>query len=293
MLRTLFSYKTLFAIVLCFIVYAGVVFAENSDSTTSTDNSSYRSELEEKIADLEKKLKETQEQENTLTREISSLESQISITEYKITSTNLAIQEKQKEKKLLEDDIEFIENSVVQLEQNIKVQEDVLDKRIREKYKMSRVNQINSFLSNDGFDNLINQIKYAKVAEERDQSLLEEMRETQRSYTLQQGVIETKKQEVQLITQQLEQQKAEAERLKGELSSLKLQKDELLRVTKNNEQNYQELLSAAKKELDQIQGAANIVVRTGNAIDVKKGGSHRYYGKQWFFYRSSSTLLCL
>ncbi|PIR43162.1 hypothetical protein COV24_04320 [candidate division WWE3 bacterium CG10_big_fil_rev_8_21_14_0_10_32_10] len=265
--------KFIFIFALSLFVLVGTAFyarAQDSNSSTS-NNSDYANQLQNKIDELEKKLSDTKEKENSLKNEIESLQNQISLTQYKIDSTNYQIQESIKEIGLLESDIDFLQNQAVTIELTISEKEKSLEQILRERYKQSKMDNFSMFLSSKGFSSYINVLKYSKVAEDRDRSILKDMYDTQKSYTAQQGVIQTKKDEVETLKAQLESQKIQAENLKVELNDLKLQKDNLLSVTKNDEKKYQEALEAAKKELQQIQGAANIVIRDGSGINVKKG----------------------
>ena len=263
------------------LVFGGMVIAHEghniggteseTDVAETVDTNKYRSDLESKIKELEEKLEETKEEGASLKREIESLENQISLTEYRIASANLQIQDKIREIGFLEKDVNFLESRLDKIVEAISFQESVLDKRLREKYKVSRVNNFDLFFSNEGFSDYLNQVKYVKIAEDRDKSLIGEMQSTQKSYEAQQRVIELKRDEVEEIKVNLELQKAEAERLKDELASLQEQKESLLKVTQNDEKKYEGLLEAARKELEQIQGAANVVIRTGNGIGVGAG----------------------
>lgn len=243
----------------------------DDNTTTTTDNSNYQAELEKKISDLEGKISELKNKGNTLQNEITNLDSQIQVTGYKIASATSQIESKNKEIEFLINDIEFLTNRLSKIKETIKTQEVVLDQRIREKYKTSRVTNFNFLVTNDGFDEFLDKVKYSKVAEERDRELITDMREAQNSYESQQGVLEDKKQEVEEVKKQIEVQKQELEGLKTELGGLKQEKDNLLSVTKNDEKKYQQLLADAKRELDQISAAANAVIRTGDGVDVKKG----------------------
>ena len=97
------------------------------------------------------------------------------------------------------------------------------------------------------------------------------MRSTKDNYEKQQDILDSKREQVEEIKLQIERQKEQAEQLKAALSQQRQSKNVLLTVTKNDEKRYKELLDDAKEELEQIQRAASIVIRTGEGIDVKTG----------------------
>lgn len=266
--------KCLSFIILCafFVVTFSYAYAQESEEpSTVVDTSSQKSALENKIKQYEEKLDDLSNQKNTLEKEKQSIENQEIITQYRIEASTIEINEKETEIGFLIKDIDFLESSLDRIVESISTQEEIFSKRIREKYKTSRVSSVPLLLTNDGFSTYMSKVKYDQIAEERDKSLLGEMKSTQKSYEAQQGILESKKEEVEEAKQVVEVQKAQSEQLKGELSDLKKQKESLLEITKNDEKKYQELLDEAKKELDQISAAIGVVIRTGNSVSVGKG----------------------
>lgn len=275
--------KALIVVFLPFVILLmfsmGVINADESsedgehthDHEDDSGTVEYQQDLEKRIQELEGKINDLQNKGNTLKNEIDNLDNQIEVTGYKIASATSQIETKQKEINFLEQDIEFLTNRLGKIKEVIANQEVVLEERLREKYKNSRLTNFNFLITDDGFSELVNKLKYSQVAEDRDKTLITEMRSTQNSYESQQGVLEDKKGEIEEVKAQIEEQRQSLEGLKTELGGLKVEKDNLLQVTQNDEQKYQDLLADAKKELQQISQAANTVIRSGEGVDVKKG----------------------
>ncbi len=244
-----------------------------SKPTPSPTPASNRGALESKIKELEEKIASTQNTEKSLKSEISNLDNQITATNYKIEVAEEDIKDKEREIGFLKQDITFLENRLVKIKDSILQYEKLVDVRIREKYKSTRSSVNLSLLLADenGFTNFISRLKYAKVAEDRDKNLLLEMKTAENSYQSQQGVLQDKKEDIEKIKAQIEDQKKKMEGLRANLDTLKDEKNNLLRVTQNDEKRYNDLLAQAKKELEQINSAAGVVIRVGNGVKVKKG----------------------
>ena len=274
--------QKVFSILTVLIVSVFFVSAIHGQEASTTDATASKTSLEKKIQDYQTKLDDLGNQKGSLEKEKQSLENQIIITGYKIESASIEIAEKIKEIEFLTDDLNFLETRLDKIVESISSQEEIFDRRIREKYKTSRVSSIPLLVTSNGFSTFMSKVKYDQIAEEMDKSLLGDMRSTQKSYEAQQGILADKKLEIEKAKQVVENQKAESERLKNEFSDLKKQKESLLEITKNDEKKYQQLLDDAKKELDQIQSAASVVIRTGKSVSVKKGETIGTMGNSGF-----------
>ena len=274
--KLLKKFKIVFLLVIAATLFNTVyVYADDEQTPTTTPNTTVaQKDIQRRIDELEKKLAQTKNQEKTLKSEIANLDNQISVTNYKIQSSINDIEEKQREITFLKQDINFLEASITSIKEQIIQYEQLVDLRIREKYKSSRTSNTNlSILLADqnGFSAFISRLKYAKVVEDRDKNLLSEMKSAENSYESQQGVLQEKKDEVEEVKAQIEVQKNKLEGLRANLDVYKEEKNNLLKITKNDETRYSELLAQAKKELDQISSAAGLVIRSGSGVEVKKG----------------------
>lgn len=274
--------KAFYILLIIFISIFSISSVYGQESGSNTDTTVYKSDLEKKIAEYEKKLDEIGDQKSSLEKEKKSIENQVIITGYKIESATIEIADKIKEIEFLTKDLDFLETRLDKIVDSISSQEDIFNRRIREKYKTSRVSSIPFLVTSNGFSTYMSKVKYDQIAEDRDKSLLGDMKSTQKSYEAQQGILGEKKLEIESAKKQVEVQKAQSENLKNDLADLKKQKESLLEITKNDEKKYQELLDEAKKELDQIQAAISVVIRTGNSISVKKGETIGTMGNSGF-----------
>lgn len=236
----------------------------------TTTNSDDVEELEEKIEKYEKKINELQGRASTLANEIEYMNSQIGLTELKIQNSIAKIAKTEKEIQKLAGDIEDLKVRIVKLEKSIDYQKEVLSARIRERYKSRDENAMVVLFGSVTLETMVQKVEYLKAMERYDNKLLVEMGDTKARYDMQKNLFEQKKEEEEKLKSQLLNEKASLDVYKGQLDAQKEDKKRLLESTQNDEAKYQGLLEDALRELRQIQGAASVVIRQGNAVDVEK-----------------------
>lgn len=228
-------------------------------------------ELMNQIKDLERKIAAAQSQAQSLSREISILNNNIELKNIQIKQAEYQIEQKTKELEILKEDIRLLEVRLARLDENIDYHNELLSERIRRSYIEGRRSNFEILISSEGFGDFMSKMEYLRRIEAEDRELISSMNQTKDNYEEQQDLLEEKKQQVEEIKAEIESQKAQAESLKVTLEQQKQQKDNLLRITKNDEREYAKRLEDAKKELSQIQKAANVVIREGKGIDVEEG----------------------
>lgn len=194
---------------------------------------------QDKIDCLYTKLNTLSSQANTLSRQIAQFNAQISLTQLKIADT--------------EAKIELLGGRIGQLEVSLNDLTKAFSSRAVETYKMSKFEGNFMFiLTASDISDAVNRFHYLKRIQEEDTSLLEKLQEAQTTYKGQKADQET-------LQKQLEEQKAN-------LSTQKINKANLLAVTRNDASRYQELLVQAQRELEALANSQF----TGKR-DVKRG----------------------
>lgn len=240
-------------------------------------------DLEDKIEEYEEKIEDLQGQANTLSREIESVNSQISLTSLKIQNSINNIARKEQEIQDLTEDIGNLALRIDKLTERIAFQQDVLQERMRARYKTKEASSFLVFFGSDDLNRLVQKATYLKVMEHQDNKILGQMHQTKTTYDRQKQLFEEKKAEEEELRQQLQVEKTNLDSYKGQLEDKKYEKNRLLEVTQNNEQKYQELLADAKKELQQIVGAVS-VLRNQGSTEVKKGQLIGYQGNTGYSF---------
>lgn len=199
-----------------------------------------------RIDELEVKLKEVRDRGKTLKSQISYMDNQIKLT-------NLKIEETENQIVVLKDQIKSLSNKIAKLETSLTSVSEILLNRIVATYKTGDISPIYILLSSDGFGNYFTKAKYVQVAQEHDKKLMFSMQSAKNSYEVQKNLREEKKEKLEYLQKQLEDQK----NVLGQQSN---DKKYLLEVTQQDEKRYQELIAAAKAEQTAIESAMRQVM---------------------------------
>ena len=230
---------------LVFIFFTPFVLASDNDHYNfgqSNLSDQYKQKSEE-IKELEKKLGEISGQVKTLSGQIANFNAQIELTQLKVEQT--------------EEEIATLSGKIDKLEVSIVELSNAHQERVASSYRLHRLGDspVLFLLASQDLSTLFSRFHYLQLIQERDRDLLLRLQNSQTS-------LETERAALEILEKKLEDQKAF-------LSKQKNSKGRLLDVTKNDERKYQDLLRAARADLESITRALSAV---GAKIgDVKKG----------------------
>lgn len=234
-----------------------IVCSKPSTATESGQPANeFKSCIERKKSCLENKITEAQKQKNTLNGAISVISSKISIQEIQIAKIQAEINQLEREIIALSELIGGLNLSLDRLS-------GLLVERVKEQYKQTRVSQFTQFLASESFGEFFSRQQYLQRTSD-ETALAMERAELKRIIYDQQKELKEKKQ------LEVEQKRVSLQREKNKLAQQKNEQQIILNATKNSEKKYQELLAEAEKELNQIQIAANFIIRDGKAVRVKR-----------------------
>lgn len=239
------------------------VFAEETNSDAINN-------LQQEISELENKIAQKQQEEQTLQREIDQFNYQIDLTRLKIQQSQEEIIQKEKEIKELAGDIDDLKTRIEKLKNSIVYQEKILGERLRERYKTREESPFFVIFASETVNQLVKKTEYLKVMEQQDKKLLDQMNSTKTAFANQKDIFEDKKEEEETLKNQLEAEKINLENYNADLERQNLEKKSLLEQTKNDENTYQELLKTSRAELEAIQNIVNNI-NFKNGTEIKKG----------------------
>lgn len=211
---------------------------------------------QEEIKKLEAHLQDARNTEKTLKSQLNLIDGQTKITILKIEEINLKINKLQREITQLSTRIDRISVSLDTLSE-------ILLKRIIQTYKYSNtVTTLDLLLSSHGFADLLERLKYIQVVQSYDKKKLYDLQATKLSYNEQKQDKQTRQAEAEKLSKELEAYKIQ-------LGGQKKAKDELLKITKNDEARFQSLIAQLQAEINSIaQAISNIGAKIG---PVNKG----------------------
>lgn len=225
-----------------------------TSSQVDTTNQEKASELQKQIKEYEQKVSELQGQAKTLFSQIKIMDSQIKLTELRIEEIKRKVEQLQK-------DIDITRKKVVALERKIDFTTKALLSRIIAVYQAGRLDSWQIFLTSDSISNLFTRIKYLKIVQIYDKKNIYAAEQSKLDYSNQKAVLEERHEEEKRLEQKLEG-------YTKQLVSEKAGKEELLKITRNDESKYQRLLAQARAERAIVLGGGTEVFsRNVNAGD--------------------------
>lgn len=271
-------YVVFFAIAFLLILVRGAdVFAQTETPTPtptqSTSNSSVCSAVTE-CADqkldcskcieyLNNKKNEASSKAKTLSSEINVVNSQVKLTEARIKATEQKIKE-------LEKDIGVAQEKVSTLEKSISLSTKAMLGRVAAVYQFGRVDPWEVLLTSKDVSSFFTRLKYLKLVQAYDKKNIYAAEQAKVDYNNQKTIFEEKETEAQALASKLEG-------YTKQLEEEKINKQQLLQVTRNDEARYQRLLAEAKAERAIVLGGGDEVflknVSAGDSIGTIISGA--------------------
>jgi peptidoglycan hydrolase CwlO-like protein len=182
--------------------------------------------LNSEIEQYQREIDRLKAQANTLGNQIAQYDAQIRLTTLKITQ--------------VEEKIILLGGRIDQLEGSLTALTSAFTSRAKETYVLARMGDpVLLLVSAQDLSDAVSRFHYLKRIQEADRDLLLRLQTTQTSY------VEEKDEQEEL--------RVELETQKANLAAQKAAKDNLLRLTRNDEKKYQQLLAAARSEIEAIQ----------------------------------------
>lgn len=231
--------------------FISVTFAQETSSNGQDGD------LSNKIREYQQKLDELRRQKNTLSSQIQYMDTQIYLTGLKIKETENKIETIKKEIETSTERIRGMDTSLSYLSRTL------ID-RITASYKKRQISPLEMIFDGGSMDELINNIKYLKTAQENNQELLIQVQQVKLNFEEQKNIREQKATELDNLSKSLSQQEID-------LGNQKIAKQKLLADTNNDEEKYQELLNKAQAEYAAIQGIVSVGGNEIKISSVKKG----------------------
>ncbi len=189
--------------------------------------------LKEQIEGLKNQLRKISEQKKSILSKISRLKTLNSLKLKELKGYRLEI-------KSTESDIKRLRSRIKTLEEEIKVLKEYLSKRLRQLYKLGRLNTLKVLVSSEGSGHLRRNYKYLKIVAKKHHGKISAFRKTKRK-------LGEKKRELGVKLQKLKDLKSKAERKSDELSKTKRNLENTLRSIRQDKRKREELLKEFQK----------------------------------------------
>ncbi len=262
MIKKILLFITIFCLSLFNIVspiYAddpSVTPDQNTTITPTPDGQNNQADeinkLNDKIHELEGKISDVKTQENSLSSQISVMDNQIQLTQYRI---NL-VQDQINESTL---DIDTATKRIKKLEGSLQDVSEVLLTRVKATYQAGETDPLQILLASTNIHDFLSRENYLQIVQQHDKDLLYNTQQAKVDYANQKSLLESKKKKIVSLQAQLEGYNKELDGEKGT-------KEDLLKAAKDNEQNYQDQLAAARRQVASFKSFATARVGTGGSV---------------------------
>lgn len=238
-------------------------------------HSSFSDEAEDinkKISEYSQKLEELKKAKNTLANQINIINSQIELTSLKISQTQVSI-------KTLKSDIADLTIKINDLDISLNKLSSLYIEQVSQNYKISKRYPQIALFTYANFNNILEQYKYLSTIQKNSQNTLVSLETVRTNYDAQKAEKTQKQKELQDLEAKLATQQSS-------LDKQKISKNNLLVITKNDENKYQQLLSEAISQLNALKSFANSAGGS-TCLDSPPGG-----GSDGNFYSQRDPRWC-
>lgn len=228
-----------------------------SFAQTAVDTAARRAKLEADLSQVEQEIADQNKLVQAKQKEGATLQRDLTLLGYQITAAKLSIKAKQIEIERLSGDIVKKESTIGDLNTRIEKEKESLAELLKKSRELDSNSLVDIALANDRVSDLFADVNSFQFIQ---QSL-------HRSF----NVIRTTKKETEVQKTDLEGKrdssidaKQEIEKQANQIKQYEAQKQELLRVTKNQESNYRKVLADRQKKKQEILNALFQLRDTGS-----------------------------
>lgn len=229
-----------------------ILFTVSTLVAVSIVNAESLDELQKQINDLQGRIASAQTQEKTLSSQLALINNEISLTKLKITQTEDKLNR-------LTSDINSVSEKINRIGDSLNRVSTILANRIAKTYIAGRQDPGLYLLSSTDINEFLKRFEYLRIIQKHDKTLMFQMTATKKNYHDQKDLLEDKKKQIQILSDQLKSYQVQ-------LDNQSKEKKTLLEVTRNDEKRYQQLLSQAQAELNAIRNS-----QFSGKREVKKG----------------------
>jgi peptidoglycan hydrolase CwlO-like protein len=274
----IFTYSTLFLLVLLGGAYAVAVYPVSGQALSAAERAQLEAEyakLQEEIAEWEQVLKTTRAKKGSLQGDVTLLNAQIKQAEAQIRQKNLAISD-------LGTEIQKKSARINSLSSQIDRGRESLAQLLR------KTNQINEYsiaeivLSREGLSELLVDLDTFGEVKSALAQLFVEIREAK-------GIAEKEKEDLDEKKNQELDAKYVVESKKKTIAQSEAEKKRLLEITKNEEKNYEQVLTERQKRANEIRNAL-FALRDSAGISFQSALEYATFAEQQTGVRAAFIL---
>lgn len=234
----------LFALAFASLGVFSFVFFTNAQTVENLKDQ--KSLAQQKLEQINAEIKKLQTQINATRSKQASLKNEITLYDQQIYSTELSIQAKETQIDDANIQIKLLNKEIEKREAEIEQNKLILAELVRQINDYDSAYTLNVTLGSSKFSEFLDNLKYTQNIQDKMFAIIENIKEVKQKLTEQEQALESKRNELTILKDQLENTQAS-------LQNQRSQKNSLLTSTKGLERNYQQLYSASSKEAADLQ----------------------------------------
>ncbi len=223
------------------------VFFNYSQAETTTDQlNAEKTTTQQKLTELNKQIKNYQQQIANTQAKSSTLKNEISIYNNQISSNELQIQAKETQITDTRLQISELQKLIEKKTQEIQDNRRILAQLIVEINQFDDQYALKTTIGSKKLSDFLDQIEYNQNLQEKVNQLVKKIKDLKLK-------LQNQQHELELQVAQLEEYKNQLQITRDSLASIRSQKQKLLSQTQGLEKNFQKLLTSSKKDADNLQ----------------------------------------
>lgn len=241
--------KKVISIAICAILILpvlGQILPTFAQEQNVDDLQRQKDEKKRLLLEIKAKISDLQDQINAQHNKIASLQNELSLYSLQIQQTEQQINALNTEIEFLNLDIIDTLKQIAATEEQVKTKKELLTQLIREIYELDQASPLELILTNNNFSDFLTQVQNTISFQNKNQKLLEELKNSKAELNLKKTALESKKTE-------LEELKIQTEGTQRTLLAQQAQKAALLSYTRGQESRYETLLQEVSEEEAKIQ----------------------------------------
>lgn len=258
-------------VILLFPIFASIIFGFSSQPVQASLADDLQKNIEEQNK-LRSLINEAQKKERTLSSQINQFNDEIKLTQLKIDEAKGKLEDAQEKINYLQGDINVIQEKVNRVGAVLEDLKKVAEERIFASYEINSLNpHLVALTSANGLDTFIKKSQYLKYLREEDLRLMTQLSTNNKVYNTEKADLNDRKSQEERLKAEINIQKTNLESSQNQLASQKNDKENLLRITKNDEATYKKLLAQVEAEIASISlalGGGGVKIGHVNRGDV-------------------------
>lgn len=233
---------------------SAVVYTSNAKSACSSINDPNIDQTPDLLDKCQQEIDSLKSKATSYQNALDYIDAQMTLTQQRIQNSLAKIAKTTDDISRLGSNIDDIKGRMIKLEASIAYQQQILDARMRVRYKIQESSPVIVLFGSATINQIVQRAVYLQDMELQDTRKLDEMDKTKIAYSKQKGIFEDQKSQSEQLKADLVQEKANLDSYKNDLASQKEEKQSLLAATQAGLDKAEQQLASFKSFVQSAGG---------------------------------------